>query len=202
MGRHRKQRGPLGAWVAVLIVGMLMGSVMLTPVGAHIKSFNHLKTKHFYTKKAADNRFINVGEKASDADKLDGKDSTAFLGTTGKAADADKLDGLDSTAFEEVVAYAHVLSGGGVVEAESKGIADANVTLESTSAYCFRNIPAFKFALATPHYDGGADEDVTAAIGLPGTGFTTDCSGTVQAEVATIVDSNYAPHEFYVAFYK
>jgi hypothetical protein len=188
--------------VAVLVAGMLAGSVMLTPVGAHITTFNHLKTKHFFTKKAANARFINVGEKASNSDKLDGKDSTDFLGATGKAADADKLDGLDSTAFEEIVAYAHVLSGGGVVEAESKGITDANVTFESTSAYCFRNIPAFKFALATPHYDGGAAEDVTTAIAFPGTGFTTDCAGTVQAEVGTIVDSFYAPHEFYIAFYK
>lgn len=65
--------------LAVLVVGMLAGSVMLTPVGAHITTFNHLKTKHFYTKKAADSRFINVGEKASDADTLDGTDSTGFL---------------------------------------------------------------------------------------------------------------------------
>lgn len=33
------------------------------------------------------------------ADKLDGKDSTAFLGATQQATDADKLDGKDSTAF-------------------------------------------------------------------------------------------------------
>lgn len=37
--------------------------------------------------------------KAHDADKLDGLDSTAFLGSNAKAADADKLDGLDSSAF-------------------------------------------------------------------------------------------------------
>ena len=34
---------------------------------------------------------------AGDADTLDGKDSTEFLGKTEKAADADTLDGLDST---------------------------------------------------------------------------------------------------------
>src|SRR5215212_11216362 len=34
-----------------------------------------------------------------DADKLDGQDSAAFLGSTAKAADAEKLDGIDSTAF-------------------------------------------------------------------------------------------------------
>src|SRR5262245_1920257 len=33
------------------------------------------------------------------ADKVDGKDSSAFLLTTDKAADSDKLDGIDSTGF-------------------------------------------------------------------------------------------------------
>jgi hypothetical protein len=38
--------------------------------------------------------------KANDADRLDGKDSTAFANATnGKANDADRLDGKDSTAF-------------------------------------------------------------------------------------------------------
>jgi hypothetical protein len=37
--------------------------------------------------------------KIGDADTLDMKDSTDFLGVTAKAADSDKLDGLDSTAF-------------------------------------------------------------------------------------------------------
>ena len=35
--------------------------------------------------------------KVADSDKLDGQDSTAFLGATQKAADSDKLDGLDAT---------------------------------------------------------------------------------------------------------
>jgi hypothetical protein len=37
--------------------------------------------------------------KAPDSDKLDGKDSTEFLGATAKAADSDLLDGRDSTEF-------------------------------------------------------------------------------------------------------
>lgn len=37
--------------------------------------------------------------KVADADRLDGLDSTEFLGASAKAADADKLDGLDSTEF-------------------------------------------------------------------------------------------------------
>lgn len=43
--------------------------------------------------------FVNVGEKASDADLLDGNDSTAFLSAGEKAADSDLLDGMDSSAF-------------------------------------------------------------------------------------------------------
>src|SRR5215203_6226894 len=37
--------------------------------------------------------------KVADSDKLDGQDSSAFLGANQKAADSDKLDGLDSTQF-------------------------------------------------------------------------------------------------------
>lgn len=56
--------------------------------------------KLFYKRSVADARFIDVGEKSSDAELLDGQDSTTFLGVSGKAADADKLDGLDSAAFQ------------------------------------------------------------------------------------------------------
>ena len=37
--------------------------------------------------------------KAPNADLLDGRDSSEFLGATAKAADADTLDGMDSTSF-------------------------------------------------------------------------------------------------------
>lgn len=40
-----------------------------------------------------------IGNKARDANLLDGKDYTWFLPKTGKAVDADKLDGLNSTSF-------------------------------------------------------------------------------------------------------
>jgi hypothetical protein len=43
--------------------------------------------------------FLGATAKAADADKLDGRDSTDFLGANDKAADADKLDGKDSTDF-------------------------------------------------------------------------------------------------------
>jgi hypothetical protein len=92
--RDGNRRGRLARLVAVLIVGILAGSVMLTPVGAHISSFKHLTTKHFFTKKAADARFINVGEAAASA-----TNATSAANAT-NAANADKLDALDSTAFQ------------------------------------------------------------------------------------------------------
>jgi hypothetical protein len=52
----------LGSVAALVLAGVLMGSVMVTPVGAHFTTFNHLKNKHFYTKKAADTRFVNTTE--------------------------------------------------------------------------------------------------------------------------------------------
>jgi hypothetical protein len=55
---------------------------------------------------------VNSGTKVANlnADKLDGKDSTAFLGSTAKAADSDKLDGIDSSRLAGARAYAY--SGG------------------------------------------------------------------------------------------
>lgn len=84
--------------VAVLAIGMLAaGAFAIAPATAK-KTFTKQKALNlFYSKSGADARFISVGEKASDSDRLDGQDSSAFLGATGKAADADKVDGLDST---------------------------------------------------------------------------------------------------------
>jgi hypothetical protein len=43
--------------------------------------------------------FLGASAKAADSDLLDGKDSTEFLGASAKAADSDLLDGKDSTEF-------------------------------------------------------------------------------------------------------
>lgn len=43
--------------------------------------------------------FLGANAKAADSDKLDNKDSTEFLGATAKAADSEKLDGKNSTDF-------------------------------------------------------------------------------------------------------
>ena len=44
--------------------------------------------------------FLGATAKAADSDKLDGSDSSAFLGANAKAADSDKLDGYNSTDFK------------------------------------------------------------------------------------------------------
>jgi len=71
---------------------MLIGVLLLTPAGAHVGgTVGHLWKKHirpkavktFYTKQQSNKRFVNTGEKASDADRIDGLDSTAFLKSYG-----------------------------------------------------------------------------------------------------------------------
>jgi hypothetical protein len=73
MGRKNIRR--IGQWLAVLVTGMLAGSVIITPVGAHISTFNHLKAKHFYTKKAADAKFYAKAD--ADAKFLDDTEGNA-----------------------------------------------------------------------------------------------------------------------------
>ncbi len=49
--------------------------------------------------------FAQSAGKASDSDKIDGKDSTDFLASNGKANDADNLDGKDSSQFMTASTY-------------------------------------------------------------------------------------------------
>lgn len=103
--------------VAVLVVGMMAGSVMLTPVGAHITTFNHLKTKHFFTKKAADARFVNVGEtaaSAANAEKVDGLDANQ-LARASYAATADHVDDFSAATFTSIVSKTVAAPTGGVL---------------------------------------------------------------------------------------
>jgi hypothetical protein len=81
-----------------------------------------------------------VGAKAADADMLDGKDSSEFLGATAKAADADNLDGKDSLAFARL---------GGAVFTNGNP-AGVGYTSEETSTGVYRvNFPAGTFKTAT-----------------------------------------------------
>jgi hypothetical protein len=201
MGEGRGKKWGVARWGAVLVVGTLAGSALIGPAMAHLNNpltFGHLK-KHFYTKKAANIRFINVGEKASDADKLDGKNSTDFLGTTGKAADADKLDNLDSTAFQGRVHWAHVAADGSIF-AQSGGLSTVHV---NTGEYyvVFPISASGKAVLATGKWVaaagtitsvilcGGAPEGATCTA--TGTNNTNTVYVDVKNDNGTLVDRGF-----------
>ncbi len=81
-------RRPLRSKVLVsLLVVSLCGGLFVAPGVAHdSSSITHNWSRHskplakkiFFTKRQANARFINVGEQASNANLLDGLDSTAF----------------------------------------------------------------------------------------------------------------------------
>jgi hypothetical protein len=107
------------------------------------------------------------------------------------------------------VAYARVAASGDVIEASSRGVGDANVTVESTSAYCFRSLPfQFKTAQATVDFESaatqqpglGASAVASVALGNP----FGDCAGAgVQLEVVTAKAStaSYARSGFFIIFW-
>lgn len=119
MGERRDRKWGAARWAAVLVVGTLVGSTLIGPAMAHLNrplTFGHLK-KHFYTKKASNNRFINVGEQATsaaNADKLDGVDSAGFYKTGATVADSDKVD--SKNASDLVAAGVFVRNVGGTLE--------------------------------------------------------------------------------------
>src|ERR1700704_6366144 len=84
----------------------------------------------------------------------------------------------------QAVAYARIDNTGNVIEANSKNIADANVVLEPTSIYCFKNLP-FQFSTLQATIDNSTPNsagDEIAQVTLGGS----DCTATgVQAEVGT-----------------
>jgi hypothetical protein len=184
MNRDGKSWNSAGRWVVVLLVGMLLGSVMLTPVGAHMGSFSHLTAKHFFTKKAADARFVNVGEAAASATKA---------ANAANAANADKLDAMDSTAFQRsgcvngnVLGYARIgqaaygpayldipvsfsCVSGFTVRAKqaTAGVFTIDMGFDRTSALCGEHV-----AVATLEQEG----EIRARSGVDGT----DCVVTVE----------------------
>ncbi|GAA5141221.1 hypothetical protein GCM10023340_02530 [Nocardioides marinquilinus] len=105
------------------------------------------------------------------------------------------------------VAYAVVRADGTVVRAASRGITSANVSLESTSAYCFRNLGfRFKTAMATPVYSDDYVPGTTVSVARPGVyGYDSDCSPAARLEVATAEEAggevDYSPADFTIWFY-
>jgi hypothetical protein len=104
-----------------------------------------------------------------------------------------------------IVGYAQVKADGTVVANRSLNVAQSNVALESTAAYCFRNLPfSFKGAQVTVDYRiantlSGETEQAEFTRGNP----FGDCAGSgVQAEVATSDGLNFEPVSFFIVFYK
>jgi hypothetical protein len=124
--------------------------------------------------------------------------------TLGKVTSANQADVALSP-----VAYARVAASGDVIESGSRGVGDGNVTVESTSAYCFRNLPfQFKTAQATIDFESSATQEpdigasavASVALGNP----FGDCAGSgVQVEVVTAGAQNaqYAKSGFFVVFW-
>jgi hypothetical protein len=101
----------------------------------------------------------------------------------------------------QAVAYARIDNTGNVIEANSKNIADANVVLEPTSIYCFKNLP-FQFSTLQATIDNSTPNsagDEIAQVTLGGS----DCTATgVQAEVGTYsAASGPEVNQFFVVFY-
>jgi hypothetical protein len=72
---------PRGRSIALLVAGLLTGTVLIQPAVAHVtRRLGHLQ-KHL------DKRYVKKGDivanaaNAANADRLDGKDSTAFVGS-------------------------------------------------------------------------------------------------------------------------
>jgi hypothetical protein len=124
--------------------------------------------------------------------------------TLGKVPSAGQAD----VAFSPV-AYARVAASGDVVESGSRGVADGNVSVESTSAYCFRGLPfQFRTAQATIDFESSANQvpdlgaSAVASVAL-GNPFGDCAGGGVQLEVVTSkADSDeYAKSGFFVVFW-
>ncbi len=102
------------------------------------------------------------------------------------------------------VAYAHINSEGKLIAADSRGVAQGNLVLESTAAYCFKGLPfAFKTAMSVVDYGdpvtGGLGDlpQVSVALGNP----FGDCGAGTQLEVAGENEAGFAPEGFFIWFY-
>ena len=107
------------------------------------------------------------------------------------------------------VAYARVAADGDVIEAGSRGVTDANVSVESTSSYCFRNLGfPFKTPQVTVDFESAATRSpslgtravASAALGNP----FGDCAGPgVQLQVVTARADTAQPAKvgFFITFW-
>ena len=177
--------GPVGRGIGVLAVGVALVAASVAVAPAATKAL---------TKKKADARYVNVGEKASDADLLDGTDADAFardsevfptvLGAdgTGSGLDADTVDGA-STSTGAAPGRIYLSDGAGFLPVNSVGpgsIADISRSIPvpvheldeafTTGVFPDKTMVGTMPALA---FDATSDETVSFAVPLPTASFGT-----------------------------
>ncbi|MDQ4004877.1 MAG: hypothetical protein M3135_01055 [Actinomycetota bacterium] len=163
-----RERQRSGLWRGLILI--IAGSV----IAAALSGMSAGAPKPL-TKKKADRRYVNVGEKANDADKLDGQDSSAFLTDFGMAGTSVKRDPsgetLDGTG-EVVVDLQSLHDGGGdqrlnlTEPSRIFGSAIANIVTNSataSSAYCELRLDG---AADSMGFDGGMNYPGTSGFNL------------------------------------
>jgi hypothetical protein len=121
---------------------------------------------------------------------------------TGVDVNESKLGKVPSAATADIglspVAYARISSGGDVLEADSRGVGDGNVS-GGGGQYCFSGLPfVFRSAQVTIDYaSGNLNRTAQVAKGNP----QTDCPGGNQLEVVTTNGSTPMSAGFYVWFF-
>ena len=172
-------------WIVVILFVALTTTTTAIAAPTVAKAITKGKVKKIATAQA---------NKAIDARAPGLKVATAGTATTAGTADI----------ALSPVAFAVVRADGTLVPGRARGITQAMVTKQATSAYCF-NVPfAFKTAQVTPTYPDGQATDVTASVGIQGSfgPATLDCTPTPSLEVAMVVDSEFAAgNGFTIWFY-
>jgi hypothetical protein len=93
--------------VTASLTSVVLGAALVTPGSAHDSTnilhnwrrhYRPLAKQTFFTKATSDARFVNVEEPASDADLLDGMDSSAFAGASHTHAGSDITSGTVAAA--------------------------------------------------------------------------------------------------------
>ncbi|MGH2556571.1 MAG: hypothetical protein ACRDHO_12750 [Actinomycetota bacterium] len=162
----------------LIVVGLAFGGLMISPAGAHIgKGLPHLRRhldNFFLMEAEGDAAYINVGEAASNADRLDNLDSTAFLPVAGKAADADTLDNIDSAAFLQTGSALD-----GVFNCPGVGFSPENSgSATNTDGEGLRSLVSNQTLRCAVHLPNGATVTGVAFTVFGGAGDVTDCTLT------------------------
>jgi hypothetical protein len=134
--------------------------------------------------------FLGKTEKAANSELLDGQEASAFLAANGKAQDADLLDGKNSTAFVEQgdVLYATVLAAGGVFSGASTPGTTASRSATGTYTVTFPNITAGNCAFTYGLESGSSFGFIRSTLdGNTLNVFTANANGTLTDQTFNVI---------------